>query len=419
MSKKGTLFKVDWLCVVLFIALVAFGWLSIYSTTVTDLNSSILNASTLYGKQLLFILLSFFIVLLVLSVESKFYERFSSVFYILALLSLLGLLFFGKTINGQTAWYSFGSISLQPAEFAKAAVALAIAKYLSELNVDLKKLKYQINTLIILLLPIGLILLQPDAGSASVFFSFFIAMYREGLPGYYIWLGLLAIVLFVLVLLFGSIVTALVTMLLFGLVIYLLNQQKQKILPIVVVAVLSIGFIFTVNFLYNSVLKPYQKQRFEVLINLEENKKGSGYNLYQSIVAIGSGGLTGKGFLEGYSKQGGFVPEQETDYIFTSIAEEWGFVGSFIVLCLFVGFMLRILFLAERQKKSFSRIYGYGVFGIFFIHFFVNLGMVMGLVPTIGIPLPLFSYGGSGLWGFTILVFIFLKLDADRHELGR
>ncbi len=419
MSKKHTLFKIDGVSVVLFIALVAFGWLSIYSTTVTDLDSSILNASTLYGKQLLFILLSFFIVLLVLSVESKFYERFSSVFYILALLSLLGLLFFGKTINGQTAWYSFGSISLQPAEFAKAAVALAIAKYLSELNVDLKKLKYQINTLIILLLPIGLILLQPDAGSASVFFSFFIAMYREGLPGYYIWLGLLAIVLFVLVLLFGSIITALVTMLLFGLVIYLLNQQKQKILPIVVVAVLSIGFIFTVNFLYNSVLKPYQKQRFEVLINLEENKKGSGYNLYQSIVAIGSGGLTGKGFLEGYSKQGGFVPEQETDYIFTSIAEEWGFVGSFVVLCLFVGFMLRILFLAERQKKSFSRIYGYGVFGIFFIHFFVNLGMVMGLVPTIGIPLPLFSYGGSGLWGFTILVFIFLKLDADRHQLGR
>lgn len=415
---NSTFFKIDWLSVFLFITLVCFGWLSIYSTTVVDPDQSILDLSTLYGKQLLFILLSFFIVLLILSIESKFYERFSSIFYVLSLLSLLGLLFFGKTINGQTAWYSFGSISLQPAEFAKAAVALAIAKYLSELNVDLKKFKYQFNTFIILLLPIGLILQQPDAGSASVFFSFFIAMYREGLPGYYIWLGLLAILLFVLVLLLGSTISAIITTSLFGIVIYFLKKQKQKILPVFAIAICSIGFIFTVNFLYNNVLKPYQKERFEVLINLEENKKGSGYNLYQSIVAIGSGGLTGKGFLEGYSKQGGFVPEQETDYIFTSIAEEWGFVGSLVVLSLFIAFMLRILFLAERQKKSFSRIYGYGVFGIFFIHFFVNLGMVMGLVPTIGIPLPLFSYGGSGLWGFTILVFIFLKLDADRQKLG-
>lgn len=418
MSRSRTIFKLDWVSVLLFIALVSFGWLSIYSTTVVNPDQSILNLSTLYGKQLLFILLSFFIVLIILSIESKFFERFSSIFYIVSLLSLFGLLFFGKTINGQTAWYSFGNISLQPAEFAKASVALAIAKYLSELNVDLKKLKYQFNTFLILLLPIALILLQPDAGSASVFFSFFIAMYREGLPGFYIWLGLLAIALFALVLIFGSITTAFVAAIIFVIIIYFLNKQKQKILPVIAVAVCSLGFIFTVNFIYNKVLKPYQKERFEVLINLEENKKGSGYNLYQSIVAIGSGGLTGKGFMEGYSKQGGFVPEQETDYIFTSIAEEWGFAGSFVVLGLFIAFMLRILFLAERQKKSFSRIYGYGVFGVFFIHFFVNLGMVMGLVPTIGIPLPLFSYGGSGLWGFTILVFIFLKLDADRQKLG-
>jgi rod shape determining protein RodA len=418
MSRNRTIFKLDWVSVFLFIALVMFGWLSIYSTTVVNLGQSILDLSTLYGKQLLFIILSFLIVLIILSIESKFYERFSSIIYILSLLSLLGLLFFGKTINGQTAWYSFGSFSIQPAEFAKAAVALAIAKYLSELNVDLSKIRYQFNTLIIILLPISLILLQPDAGSASVFFSFFIAMYREGLPGYYIWLGLLAIALFVLVLLIGSTITATITALSFGIIIYYLNKKKEKILPFFAVAVVSLGFIFTVNFIYNKVLKDYQKQRFEVLINLEENKKGSGYNLYQSIVAIGSGGLTGKGFLEGYSKQGGFVPEQETDYIFTSIAEEWGFIGSLLVISLFIAFMLRILFLAERQKKKFSRVYGYSVFGIFFIHFFVNLGMVMGLVPTIGIPLPLFSYGGSGLWGFTILVFIFLKLDAERQKLG-
>jgi rod shape determining protein RodA len=417
MSRR-TFFKIDWISVVLFIALVFFGWLSIYSTTVSDLDQSIFSLSTLYGKQLLWILLSIVIVLFVVSIESKFYERFSSVIYVLALLSLLGLLFFGKTINGQTAWYSFGSFSIQPAEFAKAAVALAVAKYLSELNVDLKKLKYQFSLFVILALPIGLILLQPDAGSALVYFSFFIAMYREGLPGYYIWFGLLAIILFACVLLVGSILTAIVTGFIFGLIIYYLKKQKRKILLPLITGIFSIGFIFSVNFIYTEILKPHQKERFEVLVNLEENKRGSGYNLYQSLVAIGSGGLTGKGFLEGYSKQGGFVPEQHTDYIFTSIAEEWGFIGSLIVVFLYIIFMLRLLFLAERQKKIFSRTYGYGVFGVFFIHFFVNIGMVTGLVPTIGIPLPLFSYGGSGLWGFTILVFIFLKLDADRQKLG-
>jgi len=418
MSRNNTIFKIDWISVILFAALICCGWLSIYSTTVIDTDQSFFNLSTLYGKQLIFILLSVVIVIFILSIESKFYERFSSIFYVISLLSLFGLLFFGKTINGQMAWYSIGSFTIQPAEFAKAAVALAIAKYLSELNVDLKKLKYQFSAFVILLIPIGLILLQPDAGSALVFFSFFIALYREGLPGFYIWIGLLAILFFASVLLIGSTITAAITIVIFGSIIYILKKQKRKILPLFVVGVLSIGFIFSVNFLYNNVLKPHQKERFEVLVNLEENKKGSGYNLYQSIIAIGSGGITGKGFLEGYSKQGGFVPEQETDYIFTSIAEEWGFLGSIFIIGLFIAFMLRILFLAERQKKPFSRIYGYGVFGIFFIHFFINLGMVMGLVPTIGIPLPLISYGGSGLWGFTILVFIFIKLDSERQKLG-
>jgi rod shape determining protein RodA len=415
---NNTFFKIDWLSVVLFIALVLFGWLSIYSTTVSDPNQSILDLSTLYGKQLLFILLSVVIIIFVLAIESKFYERFSSVIYVIALFALLGLFFFGKTINGQTAWYSFGSFSLQPAEFAKAAVALAIAKYLSELNVDLKKIKYQLSVFIILAIPIVLILLQPDAGSAVVYFSFFIAFYREGLPGYYIWLGIFAIILFASVLLIGSVYTAIITGIILILVLYFLKKLKRKILLPLVAGILSIGFIFSVNFIYNEILKPHQKERFDVLINLEENKRDSGYNLYQSIVAIGSGGLTGKGFLEGYSKQGGFVPEQHTDYIFTSIAEEWGFIGSLIVVFLYIIFMLRLLFLAERQKKTYTRVYGYGVFGVFFIHFFVNIGMVTGLVPTIGIPLPLFSYGGSGLWGFTILVFIFLKLDAERQKLG-
>lgn len=415
---NSTFFKIDWLSILLFLALVAFGWISIYSTTLSYQDQSILDFSTLYGKQLLWIGFGIVIVIFILSIDSKFYERFSSVLYVLALLLLLGLLFFGKTINGQTAWYSFGSFSLQPAEFAKAAVALAVAKYLSGLNVNLKKFKHQISLFLILALPIVLILLQPDAGSALVYFSFFIAFYREGLPGFYIWGGILAILIFAVVLLIGSVYAAILTALIFGLVIFFKVKSKGKVLIPILVGVACIGFIFSVNFIYNDVLKPHQKERFEVLINPNISNRSSGYNLYQSEVAIGSGGLTGKGFLKGTQKQGRFVPEQHTDYIFTTVAEEWGFLGSAVVVFLFIALLSRILYLAERQKRTFSRVYGYGVFGIIFIHFFVNIGMVTGLIPTIGIPLPLFSYGGSGLWGFTILFFIFLKFDSERQKLG-
>lgn len=415
---NSTFFKIDWLSILLFTILVGLGWINIYSTTLADSSQNLIDLSTLYGKQLLWILLSFIIILFVVSIESKFYERFSSVIYVLSLLLLLGLLFFGKTINGQTAWYSFGSFSLQPAEFAKVAVALAVAKYLSGLNVNIKKFKHQINIFLILAVPIILILLQPDAGSALVYFSIFIALYREGLPGIYIWGAIFAILIFMGVLLLGSILTAVITILVFILVIYFQKKQKRKIYKPILAGIVCLGFIFSVNFIYNNVLQPHQKDRFEVLINPDVDNKKSGYNLYQSEVAIGSGGLLGKGFLNGTQKQGKFVPEQHTDYIFTTVGEEWGFLGSMVVILVFVMFLSRLLYLAERQKKTFSRVYGYCVFGILFIHFFVNIGMVTGLIPTIGIPLPLFSYGGSGLWGFTILVFIFLKLDADRKKLG-
>ncbi|RRO17769.1 rod shape-determining protein RodA [Flavobacteriaceae bacterium 14752] len=416
---SNTFFKIDWLSILLFTFLIAFGWISIYSTTLTGVESkSYLDLSTFYGKQLLWIVLSFVIILFVLTIESKFYERFSSVIYVISLILLLGLMFFGKTINGQTAWYSFGGFSLQPAEFAKAAVALAVAKYLSGLNVNIKKFKHQLNVFIIIGIPIILILLQPDTGSALVYFSFFIAFYREGLPGFYIWGALAAIIIFVAVLLLGSTITSIFLGLIFFAIIYFKSKQKSSLLKPILIGLLCISFTFSVNFLYNSVLQPHQKARFEVLINPNVNNKSSGYNLYQSEVAIGSGGFAGKGFLNGTQKQGRFVPEQHTDYIFTTIGEEFGFIGSALVILLFVAFLSRILYLAERQKRTFSRVYGYGVFGILFIHFFVNIGMVTGLIPTIGIPLPFFSYGGSGLWGFTILVFILLKLDADRIKLG-
>jgi len=410
--------KFDWITIVLFFSLVFFGWATIYSTTVTPDDSGLFDLSKPYGRQLLFIVLSFVIITIVLSISSKFYERFSSIFYVLGLLLLLGLLFFGKTINGQTAWYSFGSISLQPAEFTKTTVALAVAKYISGLNVDLKKFKHQLNVFIILALPIGLILLQPDAGSALVYFSFFIAFYREGLPGFYIFSGLLAIILFAIVFLFGSIYGAIIVSLVTLITLYFNSKYKKPKLKTILVGICSLVFVFSVNFIYNTVMQPHQKDRFEVLKNPEIDITGKGYNLYQSKVAIGSGGFMGKGYLSGTMKLGGFVPEQETDYIYTVIGEEWGFIGSTAVVILFIIFLIRLLILAERQKRPFSRIYGYGVFGVIFINFFVNIGMVLGIIPTIGIPLPLFSYGGSGLWGFSILVFILIKLDAERSILG-
>ena len=410
--------RLDWITIILFFSLVIFGWITIYSTTASSSDSGLLDLSKPYGRQLLFILLSFIIITIVLSISTKFYERFSSIFYILGLLLLLGLLFFGKTINGQTAWYSFGSFSLQPAEFTKTTVALAVAKYLSGLNVDLKKIKHQINVFVILALPIGLILLQPDAGSALVYFSFFIALYREGLPGFYIFSGLLAVVLFATVLLLGSVYTAVLVVAISLIVLYFNSKFKKPKLKTLLIGLCSLAFVFSVNFIYNSILLPHQKERFEVLINPEVDIKKSGYNLYQSKVAIGSGGFLGKGYLSGTMKIGGFVPEQETDYIYTVIGEEWGFIGSTLVIVLFIIFLTRLLILAERQKRPFSRIYGYGVFGVIFINFFVNIGMVIGIIPTIGIPLPLFSYGGSGLWGFSILVFILIRLDAERQKLG-
>ena len=410
--------RLDWITIILFFSLVIFGWITIYSTTASSSDTGLLDLSKPYGRQLLFILLSFIIITIVLSISTKFYERFSSIFYILGLLLLLGLLFFGKTINGQTAWYSFGSFSLQPAEFTKTTVALAVAKYLSGLNVDLKKIKHQINVFVILALPIGLILLQPDAGSALVYFSFFIALYREGLPGFYIFSGLLAVVLFATVLLLGSVYTAVLVVAISLIVLYFNSKFKKPKLKTLLIGLCSLAFVFSVNFIYNSILLPHQKERFEVLINPEVDIKKSGYNLYQSKVAIGSGGFLGKGYLSGTMKIGGFVPEQETDYIYTVIGEEWGFIGSTLVIVLFIIFLTRLLILAERQKRPFSRIYGYGVFGVIFINFFVNIGMVIGIIPTIGIPLPLFSYGGSGLWGFSILVFILIRLDAERQKLG-
>jgi len=389
------------------------------AATVSPSDTQILDFSTLYGKHIQKIGFGLILAVIAISIDSKFYERFSGVIYILTLVALVGLFLFGANINGATSWYRIGGFTLQPSEFAKVGAALALANFLSEPNRDLNNLKSQLNAFAILVIPAVLITLQPDAGSALIYASLVFVMYREGLPVYYIVIGLLGIVLFVVTLALGLKITLLAV---FGLLalffIYLIKNNNFAIKrewPKLIALYLCVGlFIFSVDYIYNNVFEKRHQDRFNILLGKTADTRGIGYNTDQSMITIGSGGLTGKGFLEGDRTQGKFVPEQHTDYIFSTVGEEWGFLGTTAVILLFTAFILRILTLAERQKSSFSRIFGYATAIIFFFHFMINVGMVIGLLPTIGIPLPFFSYGGSSLWGFTLLVFIFIRLDADK-----
>ncbi len=409
-----TISNFDWLTILLYLLLVFIGWANIYSASLSDASTSIMDMKQVYGKQLFWIMLSAALIILVLSIEAKFYERFSSVIYVGALLSLAGLFVFGKTIAGQTAWYVLGPVSIQPAEFVKVATALALAKYMSGIQTNIQLFQHQIKAFIIIALPIFLILLQPDPGSAMVYFAFIFPLYREGLHFAYLLLGFIAIILFVTTLLYG---VAWVTggILLVAALLLLLNRKKRpNIFKYIILSAACIGFAFSVNHVFENVFKQHHRDRFNIVLGKEVDNRGIGYNTNQSEIAIGSGSWFGKGWTEGTQTKGNFVPEQHTDYIFSTVGEEWGFVGSTVVVLLFLFLMMRLIHMAERQKSTFSRVYGYSVAGILFIHFFVNIGMVIGIFPTVGIPLPFFSYGGSGLWGFTLLLFIFIKLDAER-----
>lgn len=417
MKNQGVSGYIDWLSVIIYIALVIMGWFNIYSSSLSNIegDTSIFDFSQTYGKQLLFILCTIPLVLSVLAMEAKFFEKFSTVIFIASLVSLAGLFLFGKTIAGQRCWYAIGGFTLQPSEFAKAATALALAKYLSDVQVNLKDVNRQIQALMIVGLPVLLILPQPDPGSALIYSIFIFVLFREGLPAWYIITGFLAVTIFILTLKYNNpfLVIALATVILAFIYFRTRNAERNIIASLMILAAVT-AFSFSVNYVFNNVFKQHHRDRFNILLGKEVNLKKEGYNTDQSEIAIGSGGWIGKGYLEGTQTKGGFVPEQHTDYIFTTVGEEWGFLGSFVVICLFVGLILRIIYLAERQKTKFSRIYGYSVAGILFIHFFVNIAMVVGVFPTIGVPLPFFSYGGSGLWGFSILLFIFLKLDANK-----
>ena len=408
--------KIDWWMVGLYTALVCSGWANIYSASLTE-TQSLLDLNEIYGKQLLWILLSVVLIVFILAVESKFYERFSSLIYLFALVALLGLYAFGQTINGATSWYSFGGFSLQPSEFAKTATALALGKFVGDIQTNIKQWQDQWKSILIIGLPALLIIPQPDPGSALVYAAFILPLYREGLNYLFLSFAVALGLLFVGTLLLE--VNGMLIVLLVLVMGYLWwqkrNRHRIKWGRLFVTWAMAIGFVYSVNYVFNSVFEQRHRDRINLVLGKAVDSNSIGYNTHQSEIAIGSGRWWGKGWLQGTQTKGNFVPEQHTDYIFSTVGEEWGFMGSTFLIMLFVALILRVLYRAEKQKSIFGRVYGYSVASIIFLHFFVNIGMVIGLLPTVGIPLPLISYGGSGLWGFTILLFIFIKLDSANY----
>jgi rod shape determining protein RodA len=470
-KSSGSLLKgIDRTSVLVFLLLIIMGWLNIYAAVYNDEHKQILDFSQRYGKQFLWIMATMVLAIFILLIDSRFYLFFSWFFYAAAMFLLFLVLIFGKEINGSKSWFEFGPIGLQPSEFAKFATALALAGFLNHRRDDLTKMKVILPALAIILFPAVLTLMQPDLGSTIIFFALFIVLFREGLSPYVFISGLLMIIFFFLTLFLNKLYleTSLVAIAFLlawfstgkwkacmaGLGIfvfiysglYLLDQYviksignealfvisvvlsgiffsyyiyAKKATTILIIYLFLLGsvlFINSVDFAYDHLLKPHQRERVEILLGRKTDTRGTGYNANQAIISVGSGGFIGKGFLRGTQTKFKFVPAQSTDFIFCTVGEEWGFLGSLVVIGLFVLLLIRLIMIAERQRSAFSRIYGYGVVSILFIHFFINIGMAIGLVPVIGIPLPFFSYGGSSLWGFTILLFIFLRLDAGRSE---
>lgn len=413
-NQRSLFFNVDWFIILTYLALCIIGWFNIHAAVYDPENPSIIDLDTNYGKQLIFIVSAVIIGFVILLLEGKFFNAFSPIFYGITLLLLVLVLVIGRNVGGNQAWIPIGNFRLQPSEFAKFATCLLLARYLSSGTVKVQDVRTQVVAAFIILIPTALILLQPDAGSALTFSSLILVLYREGLSGYFLVIEGLSILLFILTVLYNKyfVITGVVAFA--GLMIYLFRKNRNLITVIGVGLVFSIVFIFSVDFAYNSVLKPHQKNRIDVILGKVNDPRGIGYNLNQSKIAIGSGGLWGKGYLQGTQTKYNFVPEQSTDFIFCTVGEEWGFAGCFVVIGLYLFLLLRIVIIAERQRSPFSRIYGYGVASILFFHFFINIGMTIGLIPVIGIPLPFLSYGGSSLWSFTILLFILLKLDSNR-----
>jgi len=408
--------KIDWWIVLLYFALVGFGWLNIYSASMSD-TQNIWDLTQIYSKQLIWILLSVVLIIFILAVEAKFYERFSSLIYLFALAALVGLYVFGQTVNGATSWYAFGGFSIQPSEFAKTATALALGKFVGDIQTNIRSWQDQWKSLLIMMLPALLIIPQPDPGSALVYLAFILPLYREGLNYLFLTFAAVLGLLFIGTLLLEVQGIALLLLLVLGLYLWNLKRKRMRIKwgQSLIIFALAIGFAYSVNYVFYSVFEQRHRDRINLVLGKTVDSNSIGYNTHQSEIAIGSGRWWGKGWLQGTQTKGNFVPEQHTDYIFSTVGEEWGFMGSLLLISLFVALILRVLYRAEKQKSIFGRVYGYSVASILFIHFMINIGMVIGLLPTVGIPLPFISYGGSGLWGFTILLFIFVKLDSANY----
>lgn len=471
MARRNNIWaNLDWITILTYLILVLLGWINIYAAVYNEEHSSILDMSQRYGKQLIWISAALVIGSTLLIVDSKFYVAFAHIFHALAIFLLIAVLLFGTKVKGSTSWFQVGGIAIQPAEFVKFTTALALAKFISSYNFNMQKFKSLLIIGLIILMPVLLIFLQNDTGSALVFGIFVLVLFREGLSGIVLVLALLIATTFILTLvlspfqtililsigvllfyyfirqqwseslkafgifitlsaalLFGSYVfklgqsqgqlmlySAVISAVIFG--IYFFRKRLYHLFVILGIYLVLVFFTFSVDYVFNNLLEPHHQARINELLGIESDPLGVGYNVNQSKIAIGSGGFSGKGFLKGTQTKFDFVPEQSTDFIFCTVGEEWGFLGTTAVTGLFLFLLLRLIYLAESQWSVFSRVYGYSVACIIFFHFAINIGMTIGLTPVIGIPLPFFSYGGSSLWSFTILLFIFLRLDASRTE---
>jgi rod shape determining protein RodA len=420
-ERNSIIGKIDWLTIFLYLALVIIGWFSIFSAKYDEMHPSIFDLSQVYGKQLIWIGASLLIGFIILLIDAKFFNAFSLWIYFFFLASLFVVLVYGKATKGATSWIDLGAgVKFQPSEFAKMGTALALAGYLGRLDVDLQKRKNQIVAALLVLAPMALVLLQNDTGSAIVFVSFIFVLYREGFPGTGLVMvgGVAAILLFVLTLVWNQTVMYIIlgSLLVLTLTYYLITKKKGIVKMLAVFAVMF-AFVFSVDYAFNKVLQEHQRNRILVLLGQLDDPQGVGYNVHQSKIAIGSGGFTGKGFLQGTQTKYDFVPEQHTDFIFCTVGEEGGFLGTAVVVLLYISLLIRIIILAERQRSTFSRVYGYSIAGILFVHVAINIGMAIGLVPVIGIPLPFLSYGGSSMLAFTMMLAIFVKQDANRLNI--
>jgi rod shape determining protein RodA len=418
-NKDAVLQNIDWMLVSLYLILVVMGWFNIYAAVYNEEYKSIFDTSQSYGMQLVWIVTSLFIAFVILVIDGEFFPKFAWVLYGAFILLLIVVIFAGKEVKGSKSWIELGAFRIQPAEFAKFATNLALAKYLSNINIKFEKLSTKLIAAAIFAIPALIIIAQNETGSALVYGSFILVLYREGLSGNILIMGVVMVILFIAALLMQEWILLTILGVITAGAFFFVRFKMRNLIIAAGLFVAAAAFVHSVDYTFTNILEPHQKKRINVLLGKEVDPKGAGYNVNQSMIAIGSGGIIGKGYLNGTQTKYNYVPEQSTDFIFCTVGEEWGFVGSLTVLGLFIVLLLRLIYLAERQRSTFSRIYGYGLASIIFIHLAINIGMTIGLAPVVGIPLPFFSYGGSSLWSFTVLTFIFVRLDAYRFEILR